>query len=115
MTLPHRPLERARRKAGPLRRKIAGMASSRSHDRAHHDLPPKPLDFIRAPGWAGQKHPDLAWLIHGFSTRIGGRTTVYRPGETEKFDLNLGFTDSDDPKTRAAKRALFVRGVAARE
>src|SRR5271163_890688 len=111
MTLLNRPLERARRKAGPLRRKITGMASSRSRDRAPQDLPPKPLEFVRAPGWAGQKHPDLAWLIHGFSTRIGGRTTVYHPGETGKFDLNLGFTDSDDRKIVAANRELFVNAV----
>jgi YfiH family protein len=111
MTLPHRPLERARRKAGPLRRKIAGMASPRSRDRALQDQPPKPPEFVRVPGWAGQKHPDLAWLIHGFSTRIGGRTTVYHPGETGKFDLNLGFTDSDDRKIVAANRELFVNAV----
>jgi polyphenol oxidase len=111
MTLPHRPLERARRKAGPLHRKIAGMASSRSRDRVLHDQPPKTLEFVRVPGWAGMDHPDLAWLIHGFSTRIGGKTTVYHPGETGKFDLNLGFTDSDDRKIVAANRELFVSAV----
>jgi polyphenol oxidase len=82
------------------------MASSRSPDRA-----PKRVEFVRVPGWAGQKHPKLAWLIHGFSTRIGGRTTVYHPGETGKFDLNLGFTDSDDRRTVAANRELFVGAV----
>jgi polyphenol oxidase len=63
------------------------------------------LDVVRVPGWSGRSHPNLGWLIHGFSTRVGGGTTAYRPGS---FDLNLGFTDSDDPGTVAANRELFV-------
>jgi polyphenol oxidase len=58
------------------------------------------LDVVRVPDWSGQE-----WLVHGFSTRTGGKTTVYRPGKT---DLNLGFTDSDDPKNVTANRGLFV-------
>lgn len=63
------------------------------------------LEVVRVPGWSGRSKPDLGWLIHGFSTRVGGRTTVYRPGN---LDLNLGFTDSDDRETVAANRGLFV-------
>jgi polyphenol oxidase len=58
------------------------------------------LDVVRAPGW-----PKLDWLIHGFSTRTGGNTTVYRAAER---DLNLGFTNSDDPEIVAQNRGLFV-------
>jgi polyphenol oxidase len=87
------------------------MASSRSHTRALKDRPPKQLEFLRVPDWSAQKHPSLAWLVHGFSTRIGGRTTVYHPGEPGKFDLNLGFTDSDDRKIVAANRELLVNAV----
>ncbi len=58
------------------------------------------LEVVRVPAWA-----ELPWLIHGFSTRLGGGTTVYRPGAT---DLNLGFTDSDDRDVVAANRGLFV-------
>jgi polyphenol oxidase len=58
------------------------------------------LDVVRVPDWSGQE-----WLIHGFSTRTGGKTTVYRPGKT---DLNLGFTASDDHDNVTANRALFV-------
>lgn len=58
------------------------------------------LDVVRVPGWSRQK-----WLIHGFSTRSGGKTTVYRPGNT---DLNLGFTNSDDHNNVTANRGLFV-------
>src|ERR1700733_11620980 len=63
------------------------------------------LEVVRVPSWSGRSKPNLEWLIHGFSTRVGGRTTVYRPGS---FDLNLGFTDSDDRETVAANRGLFV-------
>jgi YfiH family protein len=87
------------------------MASSRSHTRALKDAPSKQLEFLRVPDWSGHKHPSLAWLLHGFSTRIGGRTTVYHPGEPGKFDLNLGFTDSDDRKIVAANRELLVNAV----
>jgi YfiH family protein len=58
------------------------------------------LDVVRVPDWSRQE-----WLIHGFSTRTGGKTTVYRPGKT---DLNLGFTSSDDPNHVTENRRLFV-------
>jgi YfiH family protein len=61
------------------------------------------LDVVRVPDWSRQE-----WLVHGFSTRTGGKTTVYRPGKT---DLNLGFTASDDPKHVAANRRLFVKAA----
>jgi purine-nucleoside/S-methyl-5'-thioadenosine phosphorylase / adenosine deaminase len=67
------------------------------------------LEVVRVPGWAGRNRPSLRWLIHGFSTRMGGGTTAYRPGN---FDLNLGFTDSDDRDTVAANRGLFVAAAA---
>jgi YfiH family protein len=83
------------------------MTPSRSRGRR-----PAPLvQFLRAPGWAEHTDPELHWLIHGFSTRIGGRTTVYQRGEPGKSDLNLGFTDSDDRKTVAANRELFVSAI----
>jgi YfiH family protein len=63
------------------------------------------LDVVREPRWS-----ELAWLIHGFSTRLGGKTIAYRPGERE---LNLGFTDSDDPRIVAANRGLFVAAASA--
>jgi purine-nucleoside/S-methyl-5'-thioadenosine phosphorylase / adenosine deaminase len=87
------------------------MASSRSHSGALKDPPPKQPEFLRVPDWSGPRHPSLAWLVHGFSTRIGGRTTVYHPGEAGKFDLNLGFTDSDDRKIVAANRELLINAV----
>jgi polyphenol oxidase len=67
------------------------------------------LEVVRVPGWSRRSKLELAWLIHGFSTRLGGRTTVYRPGAS---DLNLGFTDSDDRDAVAANRGLFVSAAA---
>jgi YfiH family protein len=57
------------------------------------------LDVVRAGTW-----PRTPWLIHGFSTRVGGKTTVY----SQPSDLNLGLTDSDERKTVASNRRLFV-------
>lgn len=42
------------------------------------------------------------WLIHGFSTRIGGFSTAYGKGE-----LNLGFTQDDARETVKRNRAAF--------
>ncbi len=60
------------------------------------------------PDWSGSGKPALPWLIHGFSTRIAGKTTVY---QSRASDLNLGFTASDDPKIVATNRKLFVGAV----
>jgi YfiH family protein len=62
-------------------------------------------EVVRVPDWAARTKPELAWLVHGFSTRLGGGTKVYRSGGS---DLNLGFTDSDDRDVVSANRGLFV-------
>jgi YfiH family protein len=65
--------------------------------------PAVPLEVVRGPAWG--KDP---WLVHGFSTRSGGKTTVYRP---QGSDLNLAFTGSDDREVVARNRTLFVNAV----
>src|ERR1700689_3356864 len=51
------------------------------------------LEVIRVPEWSG---PEWGWLVHGFSTRPGGGTKIYRPeSKGRNGDLNLGFTASD--------------------
>jgi YfiH family protein len=69
----------------------------------------KRLEVVRVADWSGSDKLD--WLVHGFSTRLGGETTAYRSGEEPGFDLNLGFTDSDDRKVVAANRTLFINAV----
>jgi YfiH family protein len=54
----------------------------------------------------------IDWLLHGFSTRTGGKTTVYRP-EQRAGELNLGFTSSDDPAHVATNRQRFFSAVTA--
>jgi len=63
------------------------------------------IEIVRVPAWL-----DLPWLIHGFSTRTGGETTVYRPAQ-RAGELNLGFTASDPKKTVLANRKVFVTAV----
>jgi polyphenol oxidase len=70
----------------------------------------KQVQIVRVPGWSGKS--TLSWLIHGFSTRIAGKTTVYQTADQQGSDLNLGFTDSDDRNIVAANRKLFVSAVA---
>ncbi len=50
----------------------------------------------------------LPWLVHGFSTREGGFSSVYGGGS-----LNLGFTKDDAQASVVRNRAAFVREVGA--
>lgn len=46
----------------------------------------------------------LPWLVHGFSTRVGGSSRTYGKG-----DLNLGFTKDDSKAAVVRNRAEFLR------
>ncbi|MGO8795743.1 MAG: peptidoglycan editing factor PgeF [Candidatus Sulfotelmatobacter sp.] len=50
----------------------------------------------------------LPWLVHGFSTRIGGFSRIYG-SET----LNLGFTKDDSKSAVERNRAAFLRELVA--
>ncbi len=60
-------------------------------------------EFVVAGGWERYK-----WLLHGFSTRAGGVSTVYSAGVGE---LNLGWTAEDDPACVRENRGRFLRLV----
>jgi polyphenol oxidase len=61
------------------------------------------LRVIRAP------HLEkLSWLVHGFSTRTGGFSSVYG-----KHSLNLGFTKEDSRAVVERNRAAFLGQVGA--
>jgi polyphenol oxidase len=49
---------------------------------------------------------DLPWLVHGFSTRVGGFSRAYGKG-----DLNLGFTKDDSRATVERNRVVFLRAL----
>ena len=61
------------------------------------------LNILRA-----QHLSDLSWLVHGFSTRVGGFSRAYRKG-----DLNLGFTKDDDGRAVERNRSAFLHEVGA--
>jgi len=53
----------------------------------------------------------IPWLIHGFSTRTGGFTSVYGKEKT----LNLSFTKEDSRPTVEKNRKAFLRSLGASE
>ena len=70
----------------------------------------KPL-VLRAPQLKEQDR-----LLHGFSTRQGGYSRVFRPGLPEGFgDLNLGFTKQDDPELVRQNRTAFLKALGPKE
>ena len=50
----------------------------------------------------------LPWLVHGFSTRLGGFSRTYHKG-----DLNLGFTKDDSRAAVERNRAAFLAKLGA--
>ena len=50
----------------------------------------------------------LPWLVHGFSTRLGGSSRAYGKG-----NLNLGFTKDDSRIAVERNRAAFQRAIGA--
>jgi hypothetical protein len=79
-------------------------------------VPETSAGVVRVPGW--ELFP---WLRHGFSTRAGGISTVYRvpsvavdseaSAASAASDLNLGWTGEDAPEFVAENRRRFVQAV----
>ena len=63
------------------------------------------LVITQVDGWR-----EIPWLRHGFSTRLGGFSTIYSQGGAA--ELNLGFTNDDDPALVMANREAFRAAVA---
>ena len=64
---------------------------------------PSKIHLVRA-----QHLSKFPWLIHGFSTRVGGFSRLYGNGA-----LNLGFTKEDSQLAVERNRAAFRRGIGA--
>ena len=62
-------------------------------------------EIIRVSGWE-----QYGWLRHGFSTRTGGVSKVYSQDQ-HTGELNLGWTNEDDPGNVAENRRCFARTV----
>jgi YfiH family protein len=65
---------------------------------------------VVVPGW------ELPWLVHGFSIRRGGVSTVYQPqsvatAEDRGGDLNLGWTKEDSPENVIENRRRLVAAI----
>ncbi len=60
------------------------------------------LNVLGVPQWAGEE-----WLIHGFSTRIGGVSQI-AGAACSRGDLNLGFTSCDTPEAVGLNRERFL-------
>lgn len=67
--------------------------------------------LISVPEWSS----NLPWLVHGFSTRPAGVTTVYRRRTGAGGELNLGFTREDDQVNVNENRERFRRAICGKE
>jgi hypothetical protein len=67
------------------------------------------VEVVRAPGWDA-----WPWLAHGFSTRTGGASRAYRPGQ-RAGELNLGFTASDARENVLENRRRLLEALGAPE
>ena len=92
-------------------KKTASQGQKRSSHAARKQEAPS-LEILRVPEWEQYR-----WLVHGFSTRAGGVSTVYGPGESGSKrkqpcgELNLGFTATDTRENVVRNRELFVRAL----
>jgi YfiH family protein len=65
------------------------------------------VEIVRVAEWSA-----WPWLVHGFSTRTGGVTTAYRPGQ-RAGELNLGLTASDARENVEENRRRFLEALGA--
>jgi YfiH family protein len=77
-------------------------AKTKSEPRIH-------LEIIQVPGWKS-----IPWLVHGFSTRAGGATTIYSADRATN-ELNLGYTPADTRAHVDRNRKTFLREVAGQQ
>ena len=72
-------------------------------------MPIKNADKARLTILRSEDLTRVPWLVHGFSTRVGGFSRVYG-GNT----LNLGFTKQDSRSAVERNRAAFLQKLGAR-
>jgi polyphenol oxidase len=98
-----RPLLREKMPTATARRKSAPRAKSTRAVGQWKLRPVRGLRFFEAPALA-----KLDWLVHGFSTRVGGASQL-----NDSHVLNLGFTDWDSHDHVAENRHTFLRAIGA--
>ncbi len=65
------------------------------------------IHIVRAPAFER-----VPWVLHGFSTRTGGVSHAYAPGQ-RAGELNLGFTASDSRENVLENRRRFLEALGA--
>lgn len=93
------------RSTGRLRAESTAPAENEIRPQQQRRASKSKVEIVRAPGW-----DTFPSLVHGFSTRTGGVTTAYRPGQ-KAGELNLGFTSSDDRDKVLANRRRFLEAL----
>jgi len=91
----------------------AATPSTLKKQRARRDREsssPRPLKAPAVKALTSEKLAAIPWLLHGFSTRQGGVTKAYGGQQ-----LNLGFTDEDEPKDVERNRTRLLRKLKARD
>jgi YfiH family protein len=103
--------------SGPIEKAADGRKPTPSHNQGNKspdDLRPAAAEPIHAGNgveWVSAAGVNrIAWLWHGFSTRLGGMSTAYA-GEGEPAELNLGFTAEDTREHVLHNRELFAEAI----
>ncbi len=73
-------------------------------------IAPNGVPLLKIAAWEKPGKEKVAWLWHGFSTRLGGLSRAYCAGDAPG-ELNLGFTAADDRETVARNRRLLAEAV----
>jgi hypothetical protein len=94
------------KKSASVAKKRSGRADLKPKNSAREKNRP---EVLRVPQWDQYS----GWLVHGFSTRTGGISTVYRLAQQKQHcgELNLGFTTADSRENVLRNRELFVQAV----
>ncbi len=95
----------AKTRPAKKQRAAAGISGHAANDPAEWKLrSERGVTLVMAPPLAR-----LDWLVHGFSTRLGGVSQL-RPGAKE---LNLGFTEEDSRERVLANRRKYFQALGA--
>ena len=95
-------------------RKLMAAGFERQAKHPRQLLPTRPLrarasknrlEVLRSPLLA-----EIDWLVSGFSTRPGGNTSAYNPGQ-RAGELNLGFTRTDSRENVLENRSRFLHKI----
>jgi hypothetical protein len=78
---------------------------SAARQAAAHSKNTEKIEVVQPPVLA-----EIDWLVSGFSTRAGGKTVLYSPGQ-QAGELNLGFNTSDSRENVLANRRRFLKAV----